>query len=129
MFGVAAFSFVLLVSPCRAAADDDSLRLPLQRMPTWEQWLVLAGHDVEDGRACGLVQPDEVDRLYVAVLMLTIAVDKTDPALGERILTTARNHARDTPVTSEVCAEAQRTMPQLRSILAPYLAMEDKAGK
>ena len=86
-------------------------------MPPWVQWLVAAGHTIEDGRACGLVSPDEVDDLYVAVLAISKLLGGRDP---ERVLGSVRKHAPD-PVTPELCNKASSDLSELRAALAPTM--------
>ena len=62
-----AWAFLLLVAMA-VALMTGSTGVSAQT-PTWVQWLVTSGHGIEDGRACGLVDPNEVDDLYAAVLI------------------------------------------------------------
>lgn len=90
-------------------------------MPSWLNWLVASGHNIEDGRACGLVDPGEVDDMYVAVLMVSATVDGIALDRAEKVLRVSRDHARDTPVSAQTCREAEQALPALRAVLAPYV--------
>ena len=92
-----------------------------QPLPPWAQWLLTSGHLIEDGRACGFVVPDEVEDLYVAVLVVSAAADGIAPARAATVLHVARDHARDAPVTPQICQEAATALPALRGMLAPYM--------
>ncbi len=96
------------------------------KVPPWVQWLVAAGHTIEDGRACGLVSPDEVDDLYVAVLAISKLLGGHDP---ERVLGSLRKNAPDVPVTPELCSQTSRDLSQLRAALAPTYALDARGEK
>jgi hypothetical protein len=102
-------------TPTGASAQTQPAQQP------WVQWLLISGHTIEDGRACGLVDPDEVENLYVAVLLVSKNEDSIDLARAERVLRVARDHARDEPVTPRTCKDAGQALPRLRNVLAPYL--------
>jgi hypothetical protein len=89
-------------------------------LPAWVEWLVASGHAIEDGRACGLIKPDEVDGMYVAVLMISRA-DGIPSDKAEKVLRVARDHARDWAVTPEICKNARAVLPAFRGALAPYI--------
>lgn len=111
----------LLPAALAAALLIGSPVVSAQLMPTWVQWLVTSGHAIEDGRACGLVDPSEVDDLYVAVLMVSKVDDGIALDRAARVLRVARDHARDAPVTPQTCKEAPNALPALRVLIAPYL--------
>ena len=107
--------------PAALAAVTGSVPVSAQPRPPWAQWLLTSGHLIEDGRACGFVSPDEVDDLYAAVLTVSMAADGTAPDRAAKVLHVARDHARDAPVTSQICQEAKTALPALRGMLAPYM--------
>jgi hypothetical protein len=100
-------------SPAMAQSSD--------RYPEWARWLLKSGHLIEDDRACGFVTPDEVGDLYVAVLIVSRVEDGITPDRSEKVLRVVRDHARDAPVTPQICVDAEKGLPTLRGMLAPYM--------
>jgi hypothetical protein len=72
--------------------------------------------------ACGLVDPNEVDDLYVAVLMVSATLDGIASDRASQVLSIARDHARDAPGTPQICQEVETALPKLRGLLGPMLA-------
>ena len=106
--------------PAALAVVTGSVTVSAQPLPPWAQWLLTSGHLIEDGRACGFVGPDEVDDLYAAVLAVS-AADGVARDRAAKVLRVARDHARDAPVTPQICQEARTALPALRGMLAPYM--------
>jgi hypothetical protein len=87
-------------------------------LPQWVQFLLALGHLIEDGRACGLIGPEEAVDLYVAASKNAASTYDITPERVARVLRVSRDHARDVPVTSQICEEAARGVPVLRETLA-----------
>jgi hypothetical protein len=116
--------FVLPVA-LTVAVMTGSAEASAQTLPPWAQWLVTSSHLIEDGRACGLVDPGEVDDLYVAVLMVSATLDGIASDQAAQVLSVARDHARDASATPQICQEAETALPKLRGLLGPMLAAKN----
>ncbi len=84
-------------------------------LPLWVQFLLAPRNLIEDGRACGLIGPDEAANLYIAAEKNAASTYDITPERAAHVLRVLRDHTLDVPVTTQICQEAADKLGLLRT--------------